>query len=143
MTSLLWENKFNPSVEIVMIQRDTISACMNALHEGFSDIRRSCVHINGLLDQLRQLCQTHFSYEEQLLEELRYPPTEEQKTLHDTFLKEIDQLKCDEGLCHSPTVIGNYLQLRLKYIANTTRETMLLCDYLTGRLPETPNNPAP
>ena len=143
MASLIWEHKFNPQVEIVMIQRNTISTCMNAIHEGFTDIGRSCTHINGLLEQLRQLCQSHFSFEEQLFEELKYPPTAERKNLHAKLLKEIDGLKCDEGQCHSPAVIGSFLQLRLAYIASMTSETLLLCDYLSGRPSPAPGTASP
>jgi hemerythrin len=101
-----------------------------------NDLRRSCAQINEMLEQLKQVCLTHFRYEEQILEELHYPPTAEQKQVHDTFLSSIDALKCSDSQCHSPASVTNFLQLRLAYIANTNNETIMLCNYITDRIPE-------
>jgi hemerythrin-like metal-binding protein len=130
MTSIIWDNKINPSIEVMKIQRQTISVCMNTILDDLADFSQKCDHINELLDQLALLCQIHFKYEEQLLEELNYPPTSKQKSLHDLFLKDIEQLKSDNDQSHSPAIVNNFIKLRLDFIRNMNNETMMLCDFM-------------
>ena len=130
MTSLIWDNKLNPSVEIMSIQRSKISECINTINVGIADKLQSCTHINGLLNQLEQLCQMNFMYEEQLLEEVNYPAVAEQKHLHDLFLKAIEPFKTENDQCHTTSFFNDFIKLRLDYILNMNNETIKLCDFI-------------
>lgn len=123
-------NKLNPSVEIMNIQRGKITECINTIQHDITDMRQSCVHINGLLYQLEQLCQMHFMYEEQLLEEVKYPSIGEQKHLHGLFLKAIESFNTETDQCHSPFFINDFIKLRLDFVINMNNETMTLCDFI-------------
>lgn len=123
-------NILNPSVAIMNIQHCKITECMNSIQGEIADIRQSCTHINGLLYQLEQLCQMHFMFEEQLLEEVNYPLAAEQKQLHDLFLKAIDQFKAENDQCHTTTFNADFIKLRLDYVVNMNNETMTLCDFI-------------
>jgi len=140
MTSPIRDTKIDPGLEVMMIQRQTISTYMNTIQEDFHDTSRECDRINTLLDELKQLCQEHFRHQEQFLEELNFPPVTQQKNMHDLFLKDIAALKTDMGQCHSPAVISGFMQLRLEYIRTTNSETMLLCDFITSRTSGTDSN---
>jgi hemerythrin-like metal-binding protein len=130
MASFNWDNKIDPSLEVMKIQRNTISVCMNTIQDDFADADQGCDHINELLDQLEQLCQIHFNYEEQLLEQLNYPPLSKQKYQHGVFLKDIKQLKGTNNECHTTSSVNNFFKLRLDYISNLYSETMMLCDFI-------------
>lgn len=125
MDSLIWDNS---SVEIMKMQHHTISVCMNAIFDKLVDNSQSCAHVDGLLDQLELLCQKQFEYDEQLLEEVNCPSVAEQKRLHDLYLKGLNLLKAENGQCHAPSFITNFIKLRIDYVLNMNKETMLLCD---------------
>jgi hemerythrin len=133
MTSLIRDNKIDPDIEVMMIQRQTISTYMNTIQDDISDTSRECDRIRKLLDELERLCRVHFKQQEEFLGELDFPPAAQQKTLHDLFLKDIALLKTDNDQCHSPDVILDFMKLRLEYIRTTNSETMMLCDFITSR----------
>ena len=130
MTSIGWDYKLNPSVEIMKLQRSKIFECMKAIHHEIADTGQSCSHINGLLHQLKLLYQMHFLYEEQLLEEVNFPSAAEQKHLHDLFLESIDQCRTESEQCHTLSFYNSFINLRLDFVLNMNNETMMLCDFI-------------
>ena len=132
MISLEWDTKLNPSVEIMNIQYSKIAECINTINDEIVDMQQSCTQINGLLDQLKQLCQILFMYEEQLLEEVNFPTITEQKHLHDLYLKSIEQFRAENYQCHSASFFNGFIKLRVDFLSNMNKETMILCDMLTN-----------
>lgn len=141
------DDRINSSAEILEvmnIQHRTIALCMNAIFDEIADNLRSCAHVNGLLDQLELLCQNQFRYDEQLLEEVNFPSVADQKNIHGLFLKAITLLKAENTQCHTPSFINDFIDLRLDFILNMNKETMMLCDFIIsnhrGNAPLTTNN---
>lgn len=130
MISLGWDTNLNPSVEIINIQLCKIFECIRIIQEAIVDTQESCSNINGLLDQLEQLCQMHFLYEEKLLEELDFPSVKEQAHLHELFLKAIYQLKTENDQCHSHDFFDGFIKLRVDFVTNMNKETIMLCDQI-------------
>jgi len=130
MASTDWNMKLNPSVEIMRMQRRKIYECENTIFKEIADRRQNCSHINGLMYQLKFLYKMHFMYEEQLLEELNVPAAAEQKKIHDLFLKSFDNLKAEDGQCHTSSYIFDFINLRLEFVSNMNKETMMLCDFI-------------
>lgn len=130
MASLVWNNKLNPTVDLINIHFDKIDECIKYINNDIEDIHGSCEHTNVLIDQLEQLCQLHFMYEEQLLEGMNYPSVNEQKERHNLFLKTFEQFKLESNQCHSLSFIKNFSSIRLDFVTNMNDDTMKLCDYI-------------
>lgn len=130
MASLVWNNNLNPTVEIINILFSKIDECLKSIDHDIGDIHESCTRINDLLNQLEQLCQLYFIYEEQLLEGLKFPSVTEQKMLHEAFLKTFEPIKLESDQCHSPSFIEDFIKLRLDFVSNMNNETMKLCDFI-------------
>ncbi|MBC7949789.1 MAG: hypothetical protein H7Y42_18035 [Chitinophagaceae bacterium] len=128
MISVEWDTMLNPSVQIMNIQHSKIAECINTINDEIVDMQHSCTHINGLLDQFEQLCQMLFMYEEQLLEEVNFPSVAEQKHLHDLYLKSIEQFKAENYQCHTASFFNGFIKLRVDFLSNMNKETMILCD---------------
>lgn len=134
MTSIVWNNKHNPSVEIVYIQRKMISECMSIIRREITDICHDRDLVNRLFDQLKQLCQIHFLYEEQLLEELNYPAASDQIHRHNSFLSSIDQFLIEYNQCCTSNFLDVYLQLRIEFISNMVYSTTIYNNYLNSKI---------
>lgn len=130
MASLVWNNKLNPTVDLINIYFNKIDECIKNINEEIADILASCEHTYELLLQLEQLCQLQFMYEEQLLECLEYPFVNEQKSLHTSFFETFETVKLESNQCHSPTFIKDFIKIRMDLISNMNYETMKLCDYI-------------
>ena len=120
----------NPSVEVIYEQSCKISECMKNIFDVITDDRQSCACISGLIEQLELLCQMHFKFEDQLLEELNYPSALKQKKLNDSFLKAVGQFKTENIQCHTPSFFNSFVELRLDFLANMNNETLMLCDFI-------------
>jgi len=130
MASLVWNNKLNPTVDLINIHFDKIDECIKYINNDIENIHGSCEHTNELINQLEQLCQLHFIYEEQLLEGMNYPSVNEHKDRHNLFLKTFEQFKLKSNQCHSPGFINNFSRIRLDFVSNMNDDTMKLCDYI-------------
>lgn len=130
MSPLVWNENLDPTVEIINIQRIKIDECIKAIDHDVGDVEGSCAHICDLLNQLEQLCQLHFMYEERLLEGLNFPSIAEQKKLHDAFMKAFELIKAGSNQCHTPAFIKGFMELRLDFTKNINTETMKICDYI-------------
>jgi len=130
MASLVWNNKLNPTVDLINIHFDKIDVCIKYINNDIEDTHGSCENTNDLINQLEQLCQLHFIYEEQLLEGMNYPSVNEQKERHNQFLKTFEQFKLESNQCHSLSFIKNFSKIRLDFVTNMNDDTMKLCDYI-------------
>lgn len=130
MDSLILDNTLDASIEIMKIQHRTISVYMNTIFEKIVDTSQRCAHIDSLLDQLELLCQKQFEYDEQLLEKVNFPAVAEQKRLHGLYLKAINLFRAENDQCHTTSFINDFIKLRLDYVLNMNKETMMLCDFL-------------
>lgn len=136
MASLDSYKQFNPTVQIMNIQRSKISECIRKINDDIEDTEQNCTHINELMSQLEQLCQLHFMYEMQLLEEISFPSLAEQKLLFESLLKDIESIKVKNDQCHTPSFYEDFIRLRLDFVFNMNNETRILCDYLTNNAAE-------
>lgn len=130
MASLVWNNKLNPTVDLINIYFNKIDECIKYINADVEDMEGDCEHTRGLINQLEQLCQLQFTYEEQLLEGLKYPLVHEQKNLHRSFLEAFEPFKSKSNQCHSPSFINDFMRIRLDLVSNMNHETMKLCDFI-------------
>ncbi len=91
-----------------------IDECIKSIDSEISDKHVSCEHANRLINQLEQLCKMHFTYEEAILEGMKYPSVDEHRLLHQSFLKAFEPFKSSSDQCHSLPFIGNFIKLRVK-----------------------------
>jgi hemerythrin len=132
MASLVWSEKLNPTVDLINIHFNKIDECIRYITEDIVDVNRDCKHTEGLINQLEQLCQLHFKYEEQLLEGLQYPSVDELKSLHSSFIDTFESFKVGSGQCHTTSFINSFIKLRMDFVTNMNTETMKLCDFIVG-----------
>jgi hemerythrin len=130
MTSSAWNTTLNPSVDIVYLQRKKIFECMTTIYHKIVDSLQECYPINDLLDQLKQLCQIHFLYVEQLLEELNHVLVTEDKHLHEKFLASIDRFEIENNQRHTSTIIYDFTYLRLELISYLLNEAIMICNFV-------------
>ena len=130
MASFVWNNKLNPTVDLINIHFNKIDECIKYINNDIEDIHGSCEHTNELIDQLEQLCQLYFMYEEQLLEGMNYPSVNEQKERHNLFLETFEQLKLESNQCHTFNFINDFSKIRLDFVSTLNDDTMNLCDYI-------------
>lgn len=130
MASLVLNNNLNPTVELINIHFGKIDECIKHINNDIEDIYGNCENTNELINQLEQLCQLHFIYEEQLLEGMNYPSVNEHKDRHNLFLKTFEQFKLKSNQCHSPGFINYFSRIRLDFVSNMNDDTMKLCDYI-------------
>ena len=132
MASLVWNSKLDPTVDLMNIHFTKIDECIKSISADIIDVHANCVHTNGLINQLEQLCEMHFMYEETILEGMGYPAIDEHKILHKTLLKEFEPFKASSAQCHSLSFINDFIKLRMDFVKNLNSETMKLCDFITG-----------
>ncbi|MDA8430376.1 MAG: hypothetical protein M0T70_14070 [Geobacteraceae bacterium] len=130
MASLVWNNKLDPTVDLINIHFEKIDECIKYISDDIKDMQGSCEHTNKLIDQFEQLCQLHFMYEEQLLEGMNYPLVNEHKMRHNLFLKTFEPFKLESYQCHSQLFINNFNKIRLDFVSNMNNDTMKLCDFI-------------
>jgi hemerythrin len=117
-------------VDLINIHFNKIDECIKYINDDITDIHGSCEHTSELIDQLEQLCQLQFMYEEQLLEGLKYPSVDEQKNRHKLFLESFEPFKLKSDQCHSSTFIKDFIKIRLGFVSDMNYETMKLCDFI-------------
>jgi hemerythrin len=130
MASLVWNNKLNPTVDLMNIYFNKIDECVKYINEDILDTNCGCEHTGDLINQLGQLYQLQFMYEEQLLEGLSYPLVDSQKDFHKSFLRTFENFKQKSDQCHSQTFINDFNLLRLDLVSKMNNETMKLCDFI-------------
>jgi len=130
LNSIAWDNKFNPSVELIYNQRNKITECMTLIRNQVADMVLNKDQINDLLDQLKQLCQMHFSYVENLLTELNYTLVIKQKHLHDSFVEAVDGFKITFNQCDAANIYSDFTELRLNFISTMCHMTMILRSFM-------------
>jgi hemerythrin len=127
---LEWDNRYDPRIEILHIQLNKISECMNLLHDGFADVHRKSEYVIGLLEQLEQLFQMYFLYSEQMFAELNYLSVAVQKYVHELFLIAINKFKFENTKFENTNLLHDFIEFRCNFVINTNNETMKLCDII-------------
>jgi len=130
VASLVWDDRFNPSIEILFILRNKITESMNLLHDEISNVPQKCNNISDLMDQFELLSQMYFTNYKQLLNELNYPLGAEQSKIHDLFMSATKQIKLENNKCNDSVSLIDFTRLRLDFAYNTSIETMILCDII-------------
>ena len=130
MTSLIWDNKLNPTVELLNIFSAKITECVNRITADILDLEGNCSQTVDLVEQLKQLCELHFGYAEQLLAEIQFPDVENQKNRHRSFIDTFESIKLQSDQCHTPSFIKNLTKIRLDFVSHLNRDTMEICDFI-------------
>ena len=130
MASLVWDNKLDPTVDVINMHFAKIDECIKYINADIEDSEVDCEHTNALIHQLEQLCELHFMYEEKLLEGINFTLANEQKKQHDLFLKTFESLKLASGQCHSPDFVKDFIKIRMGFVASVNNDTMKLCDFI-------------
>ncbi|MFN3412094.1 MAG: bacteriohemerythrin [Exilispira sp.] len=94
MALVEWKEDYSVSVSIFDDQHKKLFEIINNLHEAMKK-GASNVVIPGILDELYNYTQKHFTNEEELFTKYNYPEIEYQKNAHMTFLNKISEFKND------------------------------------------------
>lgn len=94
MALVEWKEDYSVSVENFDNQHKKLFDLINNLHDAMKKGASSAV-IPGIIDELFDYTQKHFSNEEELFVRYNYPEFENQKNAHTTFLNKISEFKKD------------------------------------------------
>jgi hemerythrin len=130
MASIIWNTELNPTVDLINIHFKKIEECITCINMDIADEQGSCEHTSDLINQLEQLCQLHFIYEEQLLEGLSYPLVSELRARHKSFLESFIPFKTESDQCHSSSFMKDFIDVRLGLVSSINNDTMKLCDFI-------------
>jgi hemerythrin len=130
VASLTWNSRLDPTVDLINIHFNKIDECIKYINDDIEDKEGNCERTIELINQLEQLCQLQFMYEEQLLEGLKYPLVNDQRKTHKLLLETFEPLKLESNQCHSPSFVRAFFKIRLDLVSNMNYETMKLCDFI-------------
>ena len=101
MTFIKWRNSFSVGIDIIDEQHKKLIAIINELCVAQQQSTSQTI-ISEILDELVDYTNYHFSYEEKMLEERKYPDLGDQMDEHKEFVTKIATL-------HFEKVEGNLL----------------------------------
>jgi hemerythrin len=85
-----WDPSLSVGIEIIDRQHQRIVDYINELHS--AHLEKDQGKVSEVLAGLRDYTQTHFTFEEDLMESSGYPLSETHKTVHDSFVAHLDKL---------------------------------------------------
>ncbi len=98
MPRFIWTEQQNIGIEAIDQQHRRIVDCINLLDESHcnGDPRED---IAAVISQLIDYTQSHFAFEEKMLEDAQYPALNEHKKVHEQFIRRVSdyQLRFDRG----------------------------------------------
>ncbi len=87
-----WQPVLETGISEIDQQHQRLVAMINSLHDAMSKGQGQDV-LSGLVQEMIEYTQVHFSTEEKLMEQYRYPQTMEHKNLHMKFVDQVVQFK--------------------------------------------------
>jgi hemerythrin len=84
---IVWTSDLNTEIDVIDNQHKRLVDYINQLEVAIQQPSRALV--KEVLDDLIDYTQSHFSFEESLLEEVAYPLAETHKAVHELFIKRV------------------------------------------------------
>lgn len=85
--SVEWTNDLNTEIEVIDNQHKRLVDYLNQLEAAIQ--QQSRVIVKEVLDDLIDYTQSHFAFEESLLDEVAYPLAAAHKAVHELFIKRV------------------------------------------------------
>lgn len=121
MAYLDWSESYSVGIPKIDMQHQKLVAFLNQLYEAMQAGKGNDV-LGKVLNDLAMYTKTHFSTEEQLMEQHRFPGFQAHKDTHEKMAAKVMNLKkqFNDGTISSPIQITNFLK---KWLAKHIMET--------------------
>ena len=87
----IWKEEYNIGIKEIDSQHQDIFNILAELNDAIAENKEKEI-IDGILESLLEYSESHFDYEESLLEEKNYPKLEHHKKMHEAFEQRINRL---------------------------------------------------
>jgi hemerythrin len=109
-----WSEKFNIGIEVIDNQHRQILVYINTLDQIRMSGQRN--QIKDVLDDLIDYTQSHFSFEENLLEQVNYQYLPSHRGIHELFVKRLND--CRQRFAQGEAVEHDLHRLLSKWLVN-------------------------
>lgn len=89
MAHIIWSNDLSVGIEIIDSQHKRIVDYLNELDD--ARLKHSREVVGGVIEDLIDYTQSHFGFEETLMEEAGYPYVNAHKKIHELFIRRINE----------------------------------------------------
>jgi len=86
--SIPWRKEYEIGIESIDVQHRKLIATVNTLSDAIA-ARESDEQVKGILSELDEYVETHFTYEEELFRKCGYAASEDHEAEHETFRKSL------------------------------------------------------
>jgi hemerythrin len=86
---IVWTSDLNTEIEVIDNQHKRIVDYINRLDIAIEEQNR--ILVGQVLSDLVDYTQSHFAFEESLLEEVNYPHSKPHKAVHELFIKRVEE----------------------------------------------------
>lgn len=119
---IVWDHKLDTGIEVIDSQHKRIVAYINDLE--VAKIKGDKAMVNEVIEQLIDYTQSHFGFEEAMMEEAGYKFIKPHKKVHELFIKRVTEFtiraaKGEEIADELHSMLGKWL---LNHIANEDRD---------------------
>lgn len=90
MDKLVWNSALDTGIGVIDRQHRRIVDCINQLHDAHANGHQR-EHICNVIDELMDYTLSHFTFEEAMQEEAKYPFCKAHKKVHDTFVQRVTE----------------------------------------------------
>ncbi|CAD5106388.1 bacteriohemerythrin [Zestomonas carbonaria] len=91
MAYLVWQNDLNTGITVIDNQHKRIVEMINQLHDAQSGHGGRAV--GEVIEELVDYTQSHFAFEETLMEDAGYPLTRAHKKVHELFVRRVNDYR--------------------------------------------------
>ena len=111
MATVNWDEKLSTDIPNIDNQHKQLVAMINKISDAMKNSTGNSILLE-VLTELIEYTKTHFRYEEQYMEKIKYPKLKEHKDVHDHIVKQVSELydKVSSGKYVSTVKISNMLK---------------------------------
>lgn len=122
MALIEWSKNFSVDVPNFDAEHKKLVNMINLLHDAMRQGKGKEV-ITNLLNELSAYALTHFSNEEKMMLEHKYPQYKEHKAIHDEFAKKVKEYKDlhDQKLLHSNQLLNTLRDWLISHICDVDK----------------------
>ncbi|MED5608828.1 MULTISPECIES: bacteriohemerythrin [Pseudomonas] len=91
MAYLVWQDDLNTGIQVIDNQHKRIVEMINQLHEAQGTLDKA--RVGEVIEELVDYTQSHFAFEETLLEDSGYQFTRAHKKVHELFIKRVSDYR--------------------------------------------------
>ncbi|MDP2880162.1 MAG: bacteriohemerythrin [Azonexus sp.] len=129
---IIWDKKLETGIEVIDAQHQRIVEYINDLE--IAKMKRDKKMVNDIIEQLIDYTQSHFGFEEEMLEEAGYKFLKPHKKVHELFIRRVTDFtmraaKGEDIVDELHSMLSKWL---LNHIANEDRDYADAVKHMTG-----------